>query len=137
MEDILVGLLSVLSTVLVVGLAVLMKKGIVDKKSLDESKELIRDTAQFTRDELEKLFESSQLVKDFIKQNYHEGQEFVDELMQFVDSLKKKGIVIKEIPKDKSEEVEIAVQEELAKTDSHKQLEISDLTSEDREDLFK
>lgn len=51
------------------------------------------------------------MLKDFVKENYHEGQEFAEELLEFIEGPKKKGVVLKEAPIEVEHIVDAKLQE--------------------------
>ena len=110
-SEAIIAIAGVLMAVIALVVGVLISKGKVDKKSYEEALELIQKTTQLSKEEVEKLVETTDLLKDFVKENYHEGQEFAEELLEFIEGLKKKGVVLKEVPVEVEHIVDAKLQE--------------------------
>lgn len=131
--------LGLLMFVTVIVLAVLLKRGVVTKKELSESIELIQKTTQLTRDEIEEFVGTTNLLKDFVQKNYHEGQEFAEQLMKYLEELKKQGIVLKEVPVEVEHIVDEALQTKIANTPTEDQLtlDIHVATDDEKKDIHR
>ena len=110
-SEAIIAIAGVLMAVIALVVGVLISKGKVDKKSYEEALELIQKTTQLSKEEVEKLVETTDLLKDFVKENYHEGQEFAEQLLEFIEGLKKKGVVLKEVPVEVEHIVDAKLQE--------------------------
>jgi len=110
-SEAIIAIAGVLMAVIALVVGILISKGKVDKKSYEEALELIQKTTQLSKEEVEKLVETTDLLKDFVKENYHEGQEFAEQLLEFIEGLKKKGVVLKEVPVEVEHIVDAKLQE--------------------------
>lgn len=94
-------LVGIVSTLLVLGIGLLIKSKKISVDELEQSRDFVFDTTKMAREELLKIFEASDEIVDFINKNFHEGDSFGQELMEYVESLKDKKQVIDIVPEDK------------------------------------
>lgn len=100
-EELLGGLVGIAVTLVSVALAILFKKKVITKEQVEDSRDLVFDTTKMAREELLKIFEASDDIVDFIQKNFHEGDSFGQELMEYIEKLKKDKNVIDIVPEDK------------------------------------
>lgn len=102
MDDGLLGtVVGIVSTLLVLGVTMLIRTKKVSIEELEESRDFVFGTTKMAREELLKIFEASDEIVDFINKNFHEGESFGRELMEYVESLKDEKQVIDIVPEDK------------------------------------
>lgn len=94
-------LVGIVSTLLVLGIGLLIKSKKISVDELEQSRDFVFGTTKMAREELLKIFEASDEIVDFINKNFHEGDSFGQELMEYVESLKDKKQVIDIVPEDK------------------------------------
>ncbi len=94
-------LVGIVSTLLVLGIGLLIKSKKISVDELEQSRDFVFGTTKMAREELLKIFEASDEIVDFINKNFHEGDSFGQELMEYVEGLKDKKQVIDIVPEDK------------------------------------
>lgn len=102
MENGLLGTIAgIVSTLLILGIAMLIRTKNVSVEELEQSRDFVFGTTKMAREELLKIFEASDEIVDFINKNFHEGESFGRELMEYVEGLKEEKQVIDIVPEDK------------------------------------